>query len=361
MATDPDTAKFRSANYSNLSFRTVAVSDAQPRDITLRLETSTLKLMETFRERREAAIARGLWLRERRPATRLSPPRRTMMKFSSRFAAKNYHNLKAAIAPVMLAGVALLLVAQTARTDDNNEHKLTGITDCGTVITDPGRYFLANDLKDCQDFAISITVSHVEVELRGHTLQGIQGDNGINAKGEDTGLSELDIEGPGTITGFLAGINFGNVHHSQVRGLVLVRNNFGMTLNSGDFTSDATAEASVSTKNDIRNNVITANVNHGITVNGGNENQFVRNNLSGNGTHGLYLFSAQNNIARENTADMNGGSGIDVADLTGSGNQVDHNVALGNGGPDLRDENGGCISNTWSDNSFSTNSPSCIQ
>ena len=283
------------------------------------------------------------------------------MHLSSRFAVKCYNALKRGIAPATLAGIALLFAAQAARTDDNDEHKPTGITDCGTVINDPGRYFLASDMKDCPDFAISITVSHVQIELRGHTLQGTQGDNGINVKGGDTGLSELEIQGPGTITGFLAGINFGNVHHSKVQGLVLVRNNFGMTLNSGDFTSDATAEASVSTQNEIRDNVVTANTNHGITVNGGDENRFIHNNLSGNGTHGLYLFSAKNNVAQENTADMNGGSGIDVADLIGSGNQIDHNVALGNGGPDLRDENGGCISNSWSDNSFSTNSPSCIQ
>src|SRR5215472_16462439 len=279
----------------------------------------------------------------------------------SRLAAKSYMSGRRGLAPAMLAGMALLFAAQTARTDDNDDHKPTAISDCGTVITDPGRYFVARDLKDCPDFAISISVSHVEVELRGHTLQGTMGDNGINAKGGDTGLSELKIEGPGTITGFLAGINFGNVHHSRVQGLVLVRNNFGMTLNSGDFTSDSAAESTFSTENEIRDNVVTANTNHGITVNGGSQNRFIRNNLSGNGTHGLYLFSAQNNIARENSADMNGGSGIDIADLTGSGNQVDHNIALGNGGPDLRDENGGCISNTWSDNSFSTTSPSCIQ
>jgi parallel beta-helix repeat protein len=282
------------------------------------------------------------------------------VNFLGRFAVKNSSHLKMTLAPAMLAGVALLFVAQSARTDDSDEHKLTGITDCGTVISESGRYFLANDLKDCPGFGISIAVSNVKVELRGHTIQGTSGDNAINAKGDDTGLSGIEIDGPGTVTGGIAGVAFGNVHHSRVHGLVLVRNNFGIAVNSGDFTSDATVAASASTDNEIRDNVITSNAFHGITVNGGDENQFIRNNLSGNGNHGLFLSVASNNVARGNTADMNGGSGIDAGTF-GSGNQVEGNVALGNGGPDLNDENGDCIRNTWTDNSFTTNSPGCIE
>jgi hypothetical protein len=66
------------------------------------------------------------------------------------------------------------------------------------------------------------------------------------------------------------------------------------------------------------------------------------------------------NVARHNTTDANGGSGIDAAQF-GSGNLIVANTALGNGGPDLNDENGDCGHNTWNDNSFSSNSPACIQ
>ena len=279
------------------------------------------------------------------------------MKFLNHFAAKN-NNLQR-IAPAVVAGMALLLSAPGARPDDNDEHKPIAITDCGTVISEPGRYFLANDLKECLDSGISITVSHVEIELRGHTIQADS--NVINVNGGDTGLSEIDIQGPGTITGSsAAGISFGNVHHSRVHGLILVRNRFGMALNSGDFTSDATVAATVSTNNEISDNVATANTGHGITVNGGDENRFLRNNLSGNGGYGLYLFAASNNVARGNTTDENGRSGIDAGTF-GSGNKIEDNIALGNNGPDLNDENGDCIHNTWSDNSFHSNSPACIQ
>jgi parallel beta-helix repeat protein len=280
--------------------------------------------------------------------------------FSTRFAAKRYTRVKIGTAPALLAAMALLFVAQNARTDDNDEHKITGITDCGTLISESGRYFLANDLKNCSGFGISIAVSNVKVALRGHTIQGTSGDNMIVAQGADTGLSDLEIEGPGTVTGGIAGIAFGNVHHSSVHGLTLVRNNFGMTVNSGDFTSDATVAATVSTDNEISDNVVASNTFHGISVNGGDKNRFLRNNLSGNGTHGLFLFTANNNVARENTADMNAGSGIDAGTF-GSGNQVANNIALGNEGPDLNDENDDCVRNTWTGNSFNSNSPGCIQ
>lgn len=281
------------------------------------------------------------------------------MRLLSRFTGKDYKTVQRT-APAVLAALALLFVPPVARTDDSDEQKPTAITDCGTVITAPGRYFLASDLKECPDFGISITVSRVKVEFRGHTIQATGGDNAINAKGGDTGLFELDIEGPGTVTGGIAGISLGNVHHSRVRGLVLVRNTFGMAVNSGDFTSEATVATTVSTDNEISDNVATGNVGHGITVNGGDENRFLRNNLSNNGSHGLYLFAASNNVARGNTADANGQSGIDAGTF-GSGNQIDANIALGNGGPDLNDENGDCTRNAWSNNSFGSNSPTCIQ
>lgn len=284
------------------------------------------------------------------------------MKFLSHFAAKNYNNLKKGIAPAMLAGIALLFSAQSAQAVDDDGHNATAITVCGTVISQSGRYFLANDLQQCPGFGISITVSYVEVELRGHTIQGTFGDSAIDVVGVATGLSDIEIEGPGTITGGIAGINFGNVHRSRVHNVVLVRNNFGMTVYASDFTSNATVQETASTDNEFRDIVSTGNFGHGITVNGGNQNRFIHNNLSGNGINppgdGLLLFNANNNTVRHNTTDVNSGAGIDIGTL-GSGNLVDANTALGNG-IDLQDENGDCVHNTWTNNSFSSNFPACI-
>jgi parallel beta-helix repeat protein len=295
------------------------------------------------------------------------------MKLSSHFAAKKFSFMTKSIAPALLTGRAFLCAglvigglfcaAPDARALDGDDHNATPVTACGTVISQSGRYFLANDLKQCPGFGISIAVSDVEVELRGHTIQATFGDSAVVANGGTTGLSNLEIEGPGTITGGLAGISFGNVHHSRVHNLVLVRNNFGMGVNSGDFTSDATVQATASTENEFRDNVVTNNVFTGISVNGGNQNRFIRNNLSGNGFqigHGLDLFNAKNNVVRHNTADANSSSGISTGPFS-AGNLIDDNTALGNGGPDLNDGNGDCAHNTWTGNSFNSNSPACIQ
>ena len=340
------------------------------------------------------------------------------MKFVSHFAVKKYAHLKKRTAPAMLAGVALFFAAQTARAQENDHQKndedreATPITMCPTTIGKSGKYFLAKDLQGCMPFGISITVSDVAVELRGHTIQAVStgnvpGDVAILADvGGTTALSHLEIEGPGTVTQGDNGIYFGNVHYSRVRNLVAVQNNTGIAVNAGDLTSDAMIAATASTNNEFSNkvatsnlfdgitvnggnenrfirnnlsgnsgnglnlsnaknnefsnNVTTSNSSDGIIVNGGNENRFIRNNLSGNSGNGLNLLNAKNNVVRENTADANSLSGIDIAPLS-SGNLVDGNTALGNT-TDLVDQSGGCTQNMWTNNSFSpnSNSPPCI-
>lgn len=278
-------------------------------------------------------------------------------------------NLKRIAPSAMLAGIALLFPFHgVSWADDDNDHKPTAITACSTVITNAGRYFLANDLKQCPDFGVSIAVSDVALELRGHTIQGVFSTSGvITVNGGSTGLSNIEIEGPGTVTGSgfgQAGIAFQNVHHSRVHNLVMVGNNFGIAVSAGDFTDDQTIAATASTDNEFRDNVCAGNFGHGITVNGGNHNRFIHNNLSGNGFpfggHGLFLFNAKDNVASHNTTDSNTQVGIDIGPF-GSGNTVDENTALGNFSGDLTDENGDCLHNTWTDNSFNSNSPACIQ
>ena len=287
--------------------------------------------------------------------------------FLTHLVAKNCgNNLKRVVPYAMLAGIALLFAFHGVSRAEDDDHKRTAITACGTVITNPGRYFLANDLKQCPDFGVSIAVSDVALGLRGHTIQGAFGTSGmITVNGGSTGLSNIEIEGPGTVTGGgQAGIAFENVHHSRVHNLVVVGNFFGIGVNAGDFTNDQTIASTASTDNEFRDNVTAGNFGHGITVNGGNHNRFTHNNLSGNGLflggHGLFLFNAKNNVASHNTTDLNSGAGIDVGPF-GSENTINDNTALGNFGFDLQDENGDCVHNTWTDNSFNSNSPACIQ
>jgi parallel beta-helix repeat protein len=274
----------------------------------------------------------------------------------------------------MLAGIALLFAFQGfSRADD--DHKANAITTCG-VISKAGRYYLAHDLKQCKD-GISITASDVELDLRGHTILGLGPaitSALINANGGATGLSNIEIEGPGTLTGGGVGILFQNVHRSRANNLVVVGNTFGIVVagtvivplnifgtmvKAADLRSIRTLTATDSTDNEFRDNVVADQMLDGVTVFGANQNRFIHNNLSGNGADGLDLFNANNNIARHNTTDSNGNIGIDVL---GAGNIIDDNIALGNVSLDLQDETGDCANNTWTDNSFNNANPSnCIQ
>jgi hypothetical protein len=303
--------------------------------------------------------------------------------FLTHLVAKNRGNkLKWRVVSAMLAGIALLFAFQGFSRAEDEGHGATAITDCQVtfVISNPGRYFLANDLKQCPGVAISISASDVKLELRGHTIQGplVQGASTILAESADLGatmgatkLFNIEIAGPGTVTGGSpGGIDFENVHRSWVHNLVLVQNTDGIDVNASDPTNDQTIAATASTDNEFLDNVAAANFSNGIAVNGGNENRFIRNNLGGNSLDGLHLSNGNNNVVHQNTADSNGVNGIEVGTLgsvnTGSGNTIDGNIALGNnaqvsGGADLADQNNNCTQNTWTNNSFNSNSPGCIQ
>ena len=293
--------------------------------------------------------------------------------FITYLVAKNRRTkLKWRVPSTMLAGIALLFPFQGfSRADEN--HKAREFTDCSTPINTAGRYFLLKDLKQCS--GISITVSDVELELRGHTIQGSPGNalGLIDANGVTTGLSNIEIDGPGTLAGGSIGISFQNVHRSRVSNVVVTGNILGIVVTgtivgpgntlrtmvkAADLRSMKTMAGTASTGNEFRDNVVAGQLALGVTVFDSNQNRFIHNNLSGNGGEGLILINGSNNTVRHNTVDSNVSIGIDV-DATGSGNIFDDNVALGNS-TDLVDENGDCTHNTWTDNIFNSNSPVCI-
>jgi parallel beta-helix repeat protein len=281
------------------------------------------------------------------------------------------NKLKWRVASAILAGIALLFAFQgfTRADDDNDDHEATAITDCSVtfMINNPGRYFLANDLKQCPGIGISINVSDVKLELRGHTIQGTApASTIILVSGGAAGISNIEIAGPGTVTGgAAAGIELDYVQHSRVHNLVVVGNGVGGTpadgidVFAGDRTTPLTTAATASTDNEFRDNVVAGNSAFGIQVDGGNGNSFIHNNLSGNTLDGLFLRTADNNVVRQNTVDSNGSIGIEVG--TASGNMIEGNTALGNA-VDLFDT---CTSpNIWTHNSFFSSAPppaSCIQ
>lgn len=277
------------------------------------------------------------------------------------------------VSSALLAAIALLFSLQGfSRAVDDDDHSATAIFDCRQgpyMIKNPGLYFLANDLKQCAFGGIFITVSDVQLELRGHTIEGTTiGVSMIKVNGA-AGLSNIKIEGPGTVTGGLAGIEFYNVCRSLVHNVAVVGSNDGIDINATDFSCDQAIRDTAATYNEFRDNVVqnvfrdnvvADSIAYGIQVNGGNDNLFIHNNLSGNGFDGLLLSNAKNNVVLQNTVDANLGNGINFA-MLGSGNTIDieNNTALGNGrsaGFDiLGQDNSFCTKN-----SFDLTSPVCI-
>jgi parallel beta-helix repeat protein len=241
----------------------------------------------------------------------------------------------------------------------------TDIVKCPTVITQPGTYKVANDLHCFNTNGIDIRADNVTLMLGGHTITqdaahfGFAG-RGVNAGvGLATGNSNVQIFGPGTITGFNRGVDFEQVSNSLVKNVTTTGNFFGFAVNGG-FSAGCGASCP-STGNLFRGNISTLNNQHGFTMNGATNNVFNANDASSNGAHGFLLFVASGNNVQGNTFNNNGQSGIIIASGTGTGNNLHQNTAQNNGIVDLEDDNPNCGSNTWNQNIFGTASQPCIQ
>src|SRR5262245_32327974 len=171
----------------------------------------------------------------------------------------------------------------------------TPITQCGTTISQPGHYILANDLSCLHQDGIDIVADHVFLMLNNHQISNVFHDfvgNGISVGvGVAAGNSHVHIIGPGTITGFNEGINFEQVSFSSVKDVISTSNFFGFVVNGG-FAAGCN-QSCPSTKNVFQGNTSTFNNQHGFTMNGANNNTFRDNNASNN-TNGLgiLLFTA---------------------------------------------------------------------
>lgn len=235
------------------------------------------------------------------------------------------------------------------------------ITQCGTVISQPGHYILANDLLCFDQDGVDIVSDHVDLMLNNHQIQNVFFDlfaNGISVGvGVPSGNSHVHIIGPGTITGFNQGVVFEQVSFSAVEDVTSTNNFFGFVVNGG-FTVGCN-QSCPSTKNSFQGNTATFNNQHGFTTNGANDNTFRDNNASNNTVgHGILIFNASGNDVRDNTTTGNGGPGISIT--AGTNNTVRANTSQGNG-IDLEDDDPNCDDNSWTHNIFGTANQSCIQ
>jgi parallel beta-helix repeat protein len=97
------------------------------------------------------------------------------------------------------------------------------VTECETIITEPGKYRLRNDLVDCEFFGVNIHASDVTLDLNGHTISCEANEN--RTGGVLTALTEdpevfFPVSGVtvmnGTVTGCSDGILLALAEDSKV-------------------------------------------------------------------------------------------------------------------------------------------------
>jgi len=215
------------------------------------------------------------------------------------------------------------------------------VTSCGTHITQPGDYILANDLTDCAPIGIEID-ANMTLNLNGHNISGSGGLTGIDANAKYV----ITITGPGTVSAFHVGIDI----HIGDEGTVQVTNVQAQG-NSVGFAVSAPARA----------------VLHGNTAIGSSTSGFeiesvgndLRDNTASNNATGIFLsrHGAEHNLIVHNTTNGNA-YGIEAQ---GSDNFMVSNTALNNQTYDLYDGgNGEHCRNRWFDNTFHTSDRDCI-
>jgi parallel beta-helix repeat protein len=253
----------------------------------------------------------------------------------------------AALSSAILAGILLALP------NSGQAAPPVSINSCTTIST-RGHYQIVADLTSSGD-CITITASHVKLDLNGHTITG------PSAASSASGIllvaiNNVDIEGPGLITNFGVAINFEGADSSEVKDVTTTGNLFGFAVNR-DFVTPNLND--FSNKNVFRGNTSTGNTVTGFTLNGADNNHLINNVASNNGT-GIFIEDGTENQLKENTANGNSVHGIHIAGGS-TKNSVRGNTAQTNTSFDLREDNTNCDNNVWMNNVFNTANQACIQ
>jgi parallel beta-helix repeat protein len=184
---------------------------------------------------------------------------------------------------------------------------------CGDHITQNTR--LDSDLTNCLSVGVFISAHNVTLDLAGHTIDGYTSSIFTERDGVHTdGFDGLQVKN-GVIQQFDAGVSFAlGVTDSRVTGLFLTENGDGVSINDSD-------------GNKIERNTAT-NSTQGIVVNPNSENnQIVRNTLSGNGFAGISIAGDNNQLIANDSSRNDYGIYLPG----GSGNTVRRNVTSMNG------------------------------
>lgn len=220
----------------------------------------------------------------------------------------------------------------------------TPVTACGTEITQPGQYFLANDLVGCLG-GIVIRSQGVTLRLNSHQIVGVEspGSRGILVLAPTATI----IDGPGTIARFDAGVYLQRTTSGTlIVGVTVQDNHYGFFVAG---SRDST----------IGGNTVTTN-QEGILLFSSSDNHLVENVINSNRETGIQINGSRNEIILNNI-DNNGTYGIEVLDFFGSrNNRITNNAATGNSTFDLAERGAQNCENIWVNNTFSTANLDCI-
>src|SRR5207237_7220100 len=137
---------------------------------------------------------------------------------------------------------------------------------------------LVNDLLNCSGDGITVVASNVTLNLKGHQISGRgTGPNFAGVfvgRGVASGLTNVSVVGPATISNFQSGVTFEGVSNSYVNGITASGNKFGFNPNAAFTAENPNLH---STNNYFSNNTATGNNQHGFTLNRGDTNTFSGN------------------------------------------------------------------------------------
>ena len=242
----------------------------------------------------------------------------------------------------LASATALSLVVCPPAFADDDDDGFTPVSDCGTVITEPGHYKLINDLIGCDvpdpmgnpiEYGVAIASSNVVLNLGGHTircLQGEQQDSFLFSFGvfSEPYLSNIQIKN-GTVISCDLGANLNQSHGSTIKNMVFKSNGTGIEVLAGS-------------NNQIKNNSALGSWNSGILATSyfgnpfwggffvapGTGHKIHRNLTLFNGLAGIDANGIEDTAISCNRTERNS-DGIVLLN-TGSGNEVQKNVARDN-------------------------------
>jgi parallel beta-helix repeat protein len=206
----------------------------------------------------------------------------------------------------------LLLVAGSALADPKkagpNHGASKNVTECGTVLTEPGNYNLVNDLLDCSNGGVWIAGSDITLNLKGHEISCV--DAGGDLPTAASGVYAEDPSGAMLRNATIKNGYTSNCHD----GIVLANTEDSKVMN---ITSTG------NTKWEREPGVFVYGT--GITVWRSRNNVIMHNHTYGNASDGIGSWESSGNLFKHNTSTDNGsgfaggeGSGISLTDETNS-------------------------------------------